>query len=82
MKRSEEGLSVLRLRRFSTINFSLRSVASSSSRLWSGKLKVANLLYPVRFLVMLGGVLAVADRKRVLVIAIVLANSRARRQKD
>ena len=70
MKRSEEGLSVLRFRRFSTIHLLIALglvfiAAPSVEEIDGGKLIVAGLFPPV--------MLAVADRKRVLVIAIVFA---------
>jgi len=70
MKRSEEGLSVLRLRRFSTtqllIALGLVFIAAPFvEEIDGGELIVAGLFPPV--------MLAVADRKRVLVIAIVFA---------
>ncbi len=70
MKRSEEGLSVLRLRRFSTtqllIALGLLFIAAPFvEEIDGGELVVAGLFPPV--------MLAVADRKRVLVIAIVFA---------
>ena len=70
MKRSEEGLSVLRLRRFSTtqllIALGLPFIAAPFvEEIDGGELIVAGLFPPV--------MLAVTDRKRVLVIAIVFA---------
>ncbi len=70
MKRSEEGLSVLRFRRFSTIHLliALRLLfiaAPFVEEIDGGELIVAGLFPPV--------MLAVADRKRFLVIAIVFA---------
>jgi len=70
MKRSEEGLSVLRFRRFSTIHLLIALgllfiAAPFVEEIDGGELIVAGLFPPV--------MLAVADRKRVLVIAIVFA---------
>jgi len=70
MKRSEEGLSVLRFRRFSTIHLLIALgllfiAAPFVEEIDGGELVVAGLFPPV--------MLAVADRKRVLVIAIVFA---------
>ena len=70
MKRSEEGLSVLRLRRFSTIQLLIALgllfiAAPFVEEIEGGELIVSGLFPPV--------MLAVADRKRVLVIAIVFA---------
>ena len=70
MKRSEEGLSVLRFRRFSTIQLLIALgllfiAAPFVEEIDGGELIVAGLFPPV--------MLAVADRKRVLVIAIVFA---------
>ncbi len=70
MKRSEEGLSVLRFRRFSTIHLLIALglvfiAAPFVEEIEGGELIVAGLFPPV--------MLAVADRKRVLVIAIVFA---------
>ena len=70
MKRSEEGLSVLRLRRFSTtqllIALGLVFIAAPFvEEIEGGELIVAGLFPPA--------MLAVTDRKRVLVIAIVFA---------
>ena len=70
MKRSEEGLSVLRFRRFSTIHLLIAVgllfiAAPFVEEIDGGELIVAGLFPPV--------MLAVADRKRVLVIAIVFA---------
>jgi len=70
MKRSEEGLSVLRLRRFSTIHLLIALgllfiAAPFVEEIEGGELIVAGLFPPV--------MLAVADCKRVLVIAIVFA---------
>jgi hypothetical protein len=67
MKRSEEGLSVLRFRRFSTIHLLIALgllfiAAPFVEEIDGGELIVAGLFPPV--------MLAVADRKRVLVIAI------------
>ena len=74
MKRSEKALSVLRFRRFSTVQLLIALgllfiAAPFVEGLEGGELIVSGLFS----LVMLAGVLAVADRKRVLVIAIVLA---------
>jgi len=70
MKRSEEGLSVLRFRRFSTIHLLIALgllfiAAPFVEEIDGGELIVAGLFPPV--------MLAVTDRKRVLVIAIVFA---------
>jgi len=70
MKRSEEGLSVLRFRRFSTIHLLIALgllfiAAPFVEEIDGGELIVAGLFPPV--------MLAVGDRKRVLVIAIVFA---------
>ena len=70
MKRSEEGLSVLRFRRFSNIHLLIALglvfiAAPFVEEIDGGELIVAGLFPPV--------MLAVADRKRVLVIAIVFA---------
>ena len=73
MKRSEKALSVLRFRRFSTVQLLvalglLFIAAPFVEELQGGELIVSGLFS----LVMLAGVLAVADRKRTLIIAIVL----------
>ena len=70
MKRSEEGLSILRLRRFSTTHLLIALglvfiAAPFVEEIDGGELIVAGLFPPV--------MLAVTDRKRVLVIAIVFA---------
>src|SRR5947207_11696837 len=74
MKRSEKALSVLRFRRFSTVQLLIALgllfiAAPFVEEIEGGELIVSGLFS----LVLVAGVLAVADRKRVLVIAIVLA---------
>src|SRR5213596_2820883 len=74
MKRSEELLRRLRFRRFSTVQLLIAlaflfTFAPFVEEIKGGELIVSGLFS----LVLVAGVLAVADRKRVLVIALVLA---------
>src|SRR6266480_4808242 len=74
MKRSEELLRRLRFRRFSTVQLLIALALLFTCAPVVEEMKGGELIVPILFsLVLLAGVLAVADRKRVLVIALVLA---------
>src|SRR6266480_4439119 len=74
MKRSEELLRRLRFRRFSTVQLLIALGLLFTGAPFVEEIKGGELIVSALFsLVLVAGVLAVADRKRVLVIAIVLA---------
>jgi hypothetical protein len=74
MKRSEKALKVLRFRRFSTVQLLIALGLLFTAAPVVEEIKGGELIVPILFsLVLLAGVLAVADRKSVLVIALVLA---------
>jgi ion channel len=74
MKRSEELLRRLRFRRFSTVQLLIALGLFFICAPFVEEIEGGELIISILFsLVLLAGVLAVADRKRVLVIALVLA---------
>lgn len=73
MKPSEKWLRVIRFRRFSTVGLLISLVVLFICAPVVEEFKVGDIVVTVLFsLVLLAGVLAVADRKRMLVFAIVL----------
>jgi hypothetical protein len=73
MKRSEKLLKVIKFRRFSTVGLLIALVVLFICAPFAEELKVGDLIITGLFsLVLLAGVLAVADQKRILLIAIVL----------
>src|SRR5881392_4045770 len=74
MKRSEELLRRLRFRRFSTVQLLIALGLLFTTAPFLEDIEGGELILSILFsLVLVAGVLAVADRKRVLVIALVLA---------